>query len=79
MIEKEFCLADKIVKDSEGIKVLILDDIEEFIEILKEASENNDWEVAVDDGAGAEDGFRVISGVEFINNLLGLKLSGGKE
>lgn len=42
---------------------------EEFIKKLKEASENNDWEVATD--GGEKDGFLIISGVEFIDKLAG--------
>ncbi len=34
---------------------------------LKEASENNDWEVAVNDGE--EEGFRIVSGIAFIEQI----------
>ena len=40
-----------------------------FIKLLKETSKNNDWEVAINDGE--EDGFRIISGEEFIDKLSG--------
>lgn len=49
----------------------------EFIKILKEASENNDWEVAIDDGK--EDGFRIVSGHEFIDKLASSKLTKSQE
>lgn len=41
--------------------------VEELKEKLKTASEDNDWEVATNDGQ--EDGFIVISGKDFIDKL----------
>ena len=75
---KEFCLSEKIFdRDvcpvyTDEQRVIQIRDVKEFIRLLKEASENNDWEVAIDDGV--EDGFRVIDGSEYIDKLAGSKL-----
>jgi len=46
--------------------------LKDVIKELTIASENNDWEVAIDDGS--EDGFRIVSGIEFINKIFGKEL-----
>ena len=44
---------------------------EEFIKELLKISKENNWEVAIDDGY--KDGFKIISGEEWIKNKLELK------
>jgi hypothetical protein len=48
------------------------EDVKEFIKELIEVSKENDWEVAVDDNH--EDGFRIISGEDWIKEKVGEKL-----
>lgn len=69
---ENFNLSEKKQRLS-GRFIYFEEDVKEFIRLLKEASENNDWEVAIDDGEGQE-GFRVISGIDFIDKLAGDKL-----
>ena len=74
--KEEFKLSEKILHDKcwvdDGEEIIPVEDIKEFIQRLKEASRENDWEFAHNDG-NEEDGFMVISGEEFIDNLTGFK------
>ena len=47
------------------------EDIKEFIKELLEISKENNWEVAIDDGH--KDGFKIISGEEWIKNKSGFE------
>ena len=51
--------------------------VKELKEELKKASENNDWEYAHDDNS--EDGFKVMSGTDFIKNKFQEYGIGGEE
>jgi len=44
-------------------------EFQEKIEKLKIIADDNDWEVATDDGC--EDGFKVISGSDYLNEIFG--------
>ena len=71
---KEFkTLSEEIIYGISCGDVILVENIKEFIKILIQASEDNDWEVAINDGD--KEGFRVISGKEFIENKLGANLT----
>jgi len=68
--KSEETLSDKI---QQGLikRVLWSEDVKDFIKKLIQIAEDNDWEVATDEGQ--EDGFKVISGKDYI------ELKAGKE
>ena len=62
----------RIANIDEEIRFFYAEDVEEFIKELLKISKENNWEVAINEGY--EDGFRIISGEDWIKQK-----SGGEE
>lgn len=76
-MNKEETLSDKSIsefyfKDKKEITYYLEKDVKDFIKKLIKVAEDNDWEVAVDDGY--EDGFKIISGKDYIKLKAGADL-----
>ena len=59
----------RIANIDEEIRFFYAEDVEEFIKELLKISKENNWEVAINEGY--EDGFKIISGEDWIKQKVG--------
>lgn len=78
---EEFCLSDKAIFPREKsvtqfYPYIYLEDVKEFIRLLKEAGEENDWDIMLEQGdlENGDCGDITISFNDWIDKLAGEKL-----
>jgi formylmethanofuran dehydrogenase subunit C len=66
--------SEKFIGATERLENDVKENIQGFLKVLIRTAIENDWEVSIDDNY--EDGFRVIDGRNFINDLSKLYFGG---